>query len=64
MHTIRQTFGLSGFPKRDESAHDAFGTGHSSTSISAGLGKPFFFFFPLIMKLIKSLSKIATHPTN
>lgn len=44
MHTIRQSFGLSGFPKRDESAHDAFGTGHSSTSISAGLGKPFFFF--------------------
>ncbi|KAF3452830.1 hypothetical protein FNV43_RR03263 [Rhamnella rubrinervis] len=38
MNTIRQTFGLSGFPKRDESAHDAFGTGHSSTSISAGLG--------------------------
>nr|XP_048334475.1 probable 1-deoxy-D-xylulose-5-phosphate synthase 2, chloroplastic isoform X1 [Ziziphus jujuba var. spinosa] len=38
MQTIRQTFGLAGFPKRDESAHDAFGTGHSSTSISAGLG--------------------------
>ncbi|KAL8488799.1 hypothetical protein ACS0TY_024925 [Phlomoides rotata] len=38
MHTIRQTFGLAGFPKRDESAHDAFGVGHSSTSISAGLG--------------------------
>lgn len=38
MHTIRQTFGLAGFPKRDESAHDAFGAGHSSTSISAGLG--------------------------
>ncbi|KAL8461322.1 hypothetical protein ACS0TY_032703 [Phlomoides rotata] len=38
MHTIRQTFGLSGFPKRDESVHDAFGAGHSSTSISAGLG--------------------------
>ncbi|WCJ42409.1 1-deoxy-D-xylulose 5-phosphate synthase 1 [Euphorbia peplus] len=38
MHTIRQTFGLAGFPKRDESEHDAFGAGHSSTSISAGLG--------------------------
>nr|AMM72794.1 1-deoxy-D-xylulose-5-phosphate synthase [Isodon rubescens] len=38
MNTIRQTFGLAGFPKRDESAHDAFGAGHSSTSISAGLG--------------------------
>lgn len=38
MHTIRQTSGLAGFPKRDESIHDAFGVGHSSTSISAGLG--------------------------
>ncbi|KAK1429958.1 hypothetical protein QVD17_12334 [Tagetes erecta] len=38
MRTIRQTFGLAGFPKRDESHHDAFGAGHSSTSISAGLG--------------------------
>ncbi|KAL5549005.1 hypothetical protein UlMin_004236 [Ulmus minor] len=38
MQTIRQTFGLAGFPKRDESDHDAFGVGHSSTSISAGLG--------------------------
>ncbi|XWS70914.1 hypothetical protein CRYUN_Cryun03dG0091400 [Craigia yunnanensis] len=38
MHTIRQTCGLAGFPKREESVHDAFGTGHSSTSISAGLG--------------------------
>ncbi|KAJ4950242.1 hypothetical protein NE237_027074 [Protea cynaroides] len=38
MHTIRQTCGLAGFPKRDESEHDAFGTGHSSTSISAALG--------------------------
>ncbi|KAL3819530.1 hypothetical protein ACJIZ3_005435 [Penstemon smallii] len=38
MGTIRQTFGLAGFPKREESAHDAFGAGHSSTSISAGLG--------------------------
>ncbi|XP_038903698.1 probable 1-deoxy-D-xylulose-5-phosphate synthase 2, chloroplastic isoform X2 [Benincasa hispida] len=38
MHTIRQTSGLAGFPKRDESVHDAFGVGHSCTSISAGLG--------------------------
>nr|CAC08458.1 1-D-desoxyxylulose 5-phosphate synthase (DXS) [Narcissus pseudonarcissus] len=38
MHTLRQTSGLAGFPKRDESVHDAFGAGHSSTSISAGLG--------------------------
>ncbi|CAN1228839.1 Probable 1-deoxy-D-xylulose-5-phosphate synthase 2, chloroplastic [Linum grandiflorum] len=38
MGSIRQTFGLAGFPKRDESEHDAFGVGHSSTSISAGLG--------------------------
>lgn len=35
---IRQYRGLSGFPRRDESEHDAFGTGHSSTSISAALG--------------------------
>ncbi|CAI0403860.1 unnamed protein product [Linum tenue] len=38
MNTIRKTSGLAGFPKRDESDHDAFGAGHSSTSISAGLG--------------------------
>ncbi|MCK5374539.1 MAG: 1-deoxy-D-xylulose-5-phosphate synthase [Alphaproteobacteria bacterium] len=38
MHTIRQGDGLSGFTKRSESPHDPFGTGHSSTSISAGLG--------------------------
>lgn len=37
-HTQRQYGGISGFPKRSESPHDAFGTGHSSTSISAGLG--------------------------
>lgn len=36
--TQRQYKGLSGFPKPDESPHDAFGAGHSSTSISAGLG--------------------------
>ena len=38
MHTIRQPDGLSGFCRRVESEHDAFGAGHSSTSISAGLG--------------------------
>jgi 1-deoxy-D-xylulose-5-phosphate synthase len=37
-HTNRQQYGLSGFPKRSESIFDAFGTGHSSTSISAALG--------------------------
>jgi hypothetical protein len=50
MHTIRKTSGLAGFPKRDESIYDAFGAGHSSTSISAGLGvlgsHLFFSFFP------------------
>ncbi|PNT25671.1 hypothetical protein POPTR_008G196500v4 [Populus trichocarpa] len=38
MHTIRQTNGLAGFTKRSESEYDCFGTGHSSTTISAGLG--------------------------
>ncbi len=37
-HTNRKYRGLSGFPKRDESPYDAFGVGHSSTSISAALG--------------------------
>ena len=37
-HTLRQYGGISGFPKRSESPHDAFDTGHSSTSISAALG--------------------------
>ncbi len=36
--TLRQAGGLSGFCKRDESEYDAFGAGHSSTSISAALG--------------------------
>jgi 1-deoxy-D-xylulose-5-phosphate synthase len=36
--TQRQYKGISGFPKRTESKHDAFGVGHASTSISAGLG--------------------------
>jgi 1-deoxy-D-xylulose-5-phosphate synthase len=38
MPTLRQHNGLSGFPKRDESDYDTFGTAHSSTSISAALG--------------------------
>jgi len=36
--TLRQFHGISGFPKRSESPHDAFGVGHASTSISAALG--------------------------
>lgn len=38
MLSMRQQGGLAPFPKRDESAYDCFGTGHSSTSISAALG--------------------------
>ncbi|TSE33779.1 1-deoxy-D-xylulose-5-phosphate synthase [Tepidimonas taiwanensis] len=38
MHTLRQLGGISGFPVRSESEYDAFGTAHSSTSISAALG--------------------------
>ena len=38
MSTLRQHNGLSGFPRRTESEFDAFGTGHSSTSISAAMG--------------------------
>lgn len=37
-HTNRQYNGISGFPRREESEYDSFGTGHSSTSISAALG--------------------------
>ena len=38
MHSMRQYGGLAGFPKRSESEYDAFGVGHSSTSIGAALG--------------------------
>ena len=38
MHSLRQLGGISGFPRRDESIYDTFGTAHSSTSISAALG--------------------------
>ncbi len=36
--TLRESGGMSGFPKRTESEHDAFGAGHASTSLSAALG--------------------------
>lgn len=38
MHTLRQLDGLAGFPRREESPHDAYGTGHASTALSAALG--------------------------
>ena len=38
MPTLRQSGGLAGFPRREESVYDSFGTAHSSTSISAALG--------------------------
>ena len=38
-HTLRTYGGISGFPKRSESPYDAFDTGHSSTSISAEIGR-------------------------
>ena len=38
MNSLRQENGLSGFTNIQESVYDAFGAGHSSTSISAGLG--------------------------
>ncbi|MCJ0825934.1 1-deoxy-D-xylulose-5-phosphate synthase [Luteimonas sp. 50] len=38
IHTVKQKHGVAPFPKRDESQYDAFGVGHSSTSISAALG--------------------------
>ena len=41
MHTLRQLGGIGGFPRRDESEYDTFGTAHSSTSISAALGMAF-----------------------
>src|SRR3954467_9487550 len=38
MATLRQKNGISGFPRREESVYDTFGTAHSSTSISAAIG--------------------------
>lgn len=48
MPTLRQTNGLSGFTKRSESEYDCFGAGHSSTTISAGLGNFDFNFVKLV----------------
>lgn len=42
MHTVRLKDGLSGYINMSESEYDSFGTGHSSTTISAGLGISFF----------------------
>lgn len=53
MHTMRQTNGLAGFTKRSESEYDCFGTGHSSTTISAGLGN---FFFCTVLKAFFTLT--------
>lgn len=58
MHTIRKTSGLAGFPKRDESIHDAFGAGHSSTSISAGLGNIFH------TEILYSISLVRSSPIS
>lgn len=38
MHTLRQMDGIAGFPKREESEHDIYGTGHASTALSAAVG--------------------------
>lgn len=56
--TIRTYGGLSGFPKRSESVHDAFGAGHSSTSISAatGLAKAGIYRAAKIMSLLLSVT--------
>jgi 1-deoxy-D-xylulose-5-phosphate synthase len=51
MPTMRQTNGLSGFTKRSESEYDSFGTGHSSTTISAALGNLLFFLQSLCIEL-------------
>uniref|UniRef100_A0A0E0HEC4 1-deoxy-D-xylulose-5-phosphate synthase n=1 Tax=Oryza nivara TaxID=4536 RepID=A0A0E0HEC4_ORYNI len=51
MPTMRQTNGLSGFTKRSESEYDSFGTGHSSTTISAALGNLLFFLQPAYVRL-------------
>ena len=56
MHTMRQTNGLSGFTKRSESEYDCFGTGHSSTTISAGLGNSSVCYFRFRFQLIIDFS--------
>lgn len=50
-NTLRQYQGISGFPVRDESPYDAFGTGHAGTSVSAALG----------MALARDLEKLKYH---
>ena len=52
--TLREEGGLSGFPKRSESEYDCFGSGHASTSISAGLG------FAWASKLQSTDDKVVT----
>lgn len=59
MHTLRQTDGLSGFVKRAESEYDAFGAGHSSTSISAGLGGSL---FRIILRFWTCIRRIKCSP--
>lgn len=49
MSTLRQTNGLAGFTKRSESEYDCFGTGHSSTTISAALG--IYLFYPSVHRV-------------
>jgi 1-deoxy-D-xylulose-5-phosphate synthase len=53
-HTLRQKKGLSGFPKASESVFDAFGAGHSSTSLSAAVG-----FAEAFRKQKKNLKAVA-----
>ncbi|MDO8481353.1 MAG: 1-deoxy-D-xylulose-5-phosphate synthase [Nanoarchaeota archaeon] len=50
-HTLRQKGGISGYPNIEESEHDAFGTSHASTSISAALG----------MAIARDLKKESSH---
>ena len=57
MHTIRQTNGLAGFTKRSESEYDCFGTGHSSTTISAGLGINLALFHSFCICKVKKLKR-------
>jgi 1-deoxy-D-xylulose-5-phosphate synthase len=52
--TLRQRGGISGFPKRSESIYDAFGVGHASTSVSAGLG------FAIARDLMQKNNRIVT----
>ena len=58
IRTLRQGGGLSGFTKRSESEYDAFGAGHSSTSISAGLG------FAVVIVGISIVSYALSSPSN